>query len=295
MARKQDYYQELGVPRTADEKEIRQAYRKLARRYHPDLNPDDKKAEERFKRVNEAHEVLSNADSRGKYDRYGENWKNADRIESATGGFRSPFTRRRRGGTDPGGFGGPFADIEDLIGQNPFGRRGRTPTATRIEASVDVSLEEAIAGTTRTVTVTANGSERRLEVTIPPGVKTGSVVRFSPGEGPQLHLNIKVASHGRFTRRGDDLYTEVEVPLEDAVLGGEVEVQTLRRKVSLTVPPESQNGQKIRLKGQGMPRLGSPNTVGNLFVTVRPQMPKNISEEELDLFRNLKKLRNKDS
>ena len=290
MARTQDYYSELGVPRDADEKQIKQAYRRLARRHHPDLNPDDKGAEDRFKQVNEAYEVLSDPDSRKKYDRYGESWRDVDRMGNAAGGYESPFTwagRTRRGA---GGFGGPFADLGDLLGDSPFGPRGRSAPA-RLETSVTVSLEEAMAGTTRTVTITTRDGERRLEVTIPPGVKAGSVVRVNPGQGHEVHLNIEVTPHVRFSRDGDNLHTEVEVPLEDAVLGGEVKVRTLRRRLSLKIPPESQNGQKIRLKGQGMPRLGSPESVGDLLVTVRPTMPRNLSDEEQELFRRLKELR----
>ena len=289
MARTQDYYSELGVPRDADEKQIKQAYRRLARKHHPDLNPDDKGAEDRFKQVNEAYEVLSDPDSRKKYDRYGESWRDVDRMGNAAGGYESPFTWARHTRRGAGGFGGPFADLGDLLGDSPFGR-GRSAPA-RLETSVTVSLEEAMAGTTRTVTITTRDGERRLEVTIPPGVKTGSVVRVSPRQGHEVHLNIEVTPHVRFSRDGDDLHTEVEVPLEDAVLGGEVKVQTLRRRLSLKIPPESQNGQKIRLKGQGMPRLGSPESVGDLLVTVRPTMPRNLSDEEQELFRRLKELR----
>ena len=289
MARAQNYYSELGVPRDADEKQIKQAYRRLARKYHPDLNPDDSTAEDRFKQVNEAYEVLSDPDSRKKYDRYGERWRDVDRMGDGAGAYESPFTwsgRTRRGA---GGFGGPFADLGDLLGGSPFGRGSAGPT--RLETSATVSLEEAMVGTTRTVTITSAAGERRLEVTVPPGVKTGSVVRVSPGQGREVHLKIEVAPHVRFSREGDDLHTEVEVPLEDAVLGGEVKVQTLRRRVSLRIPPESQNGQKIRLKGQGMPRLGSPESVGDLLVTVRPRMPRNLTGEEQELFRKLKELR----
>ena len=291
MAPVQDYYSELGVPRDADEKQIKQAYRRLARKHHPDLNPDDKAAEDRFKKVNEAYEVLSDPDSRKKYDRYGANWRDVDRMGSAAGGYEPPFTWTGRAHRGAGGFGGQSVDFDDLLGSSPFGR-GRTAPA-RLETSVTVSFEEAMAGTTRTVTITTRAGERRLEVTIPSGVKTGSVVRVNPRQGQEVHLNIEVIPHVRFTREGDDLHTEVEVPLEDAVLGGEVSVQTLRRRLSLKIPPESQNGQKIRLKGQGMPRLGSPESVGDLLVTVRPILPRNLSDEEQELFRRLKELRGK--
>ena len=289
MAGVRDYYSELGVPRDADEKQIKQAYRRLARKHHPDLNPDDKTAEDRFKQVNEAYEVLSDADSRKKYDRYGAQWRDVDRMGDAAGAHESPFTWSGRPHRGAGGFGGPFADLGDLFGGAPFGRGSAGPT--RLETSATVSLEEAMVGTTRTVTVTSADGERRLEVTVPPGVRTGSVVRVSPGQGREIHLNIEVSPHPRFRREGDDLHTEVDVPLADAALGGEVNVRTLRRAVSLKIPPESQNGQKIRLKGQGMPRLGDPDTVGDLLVTVRPRMPKNLSDEERELFQRLRELR----
>ena len=291
MAPVLDYYSELGVPRDADEKQIKQAYRRAARKHHPDLNPDDKAAEDRFKKVNEAYEVLSDPDSRKKFDRYGASWRDVERMGSAAGGYEPPFTWTGRAHRGAGGFGGQSVDFDDLLGSSPFGR-GRTAPA-RLETSVTVSLEEAMAGTTRTVTITTRAGERRLEVTIPSGVKTGSVVRVNPGQGQEVHLNVEVTPHVRFTREGDDLHTEVEVPLEDAVLGGEVNVQTLRRRLNLTIPPESQNGQKIRLKGQGMPRLGSPESVGDLLVTVRPRLPRNLSDEEQELFRRLKELRSK--
>ena len=293
MASAQDYYRELGVPRNADEKEIKQAYRRLARKYHPDLNPDDETAEDRFKQVNEAYEVLSDPDSRGKYDRYGARWRDVDRMGDAAGAHGSPFTWTRRTRPGAGGFGGGFADLGDLLGGSPFGRGGARPA--RLETSVEVSLEEAVVGTTRTVTITRPDGERRLEVTIPPGVNTGSVVRVSPGQGHEVHLNIEVSPHPRFRREGDDLHTEVDVPLQDAALGGEVNVRTLRRTVSLKIPPESQNGQRIRLKGQGMPNLGDPESAGDLLVTVRPTMPKNLNDEERGLFRRLRELRGKDA
>jgi DnaJ-class molecular chaperone len=242
MAPVQDYYSELGVPRDADEKQIKQAYRRLARKHHPDLNPDDKGAEDRFKKVNEAYEVLSDPDSRKKYDRYGANWRDVERMGSAAGGYEPPFTWTGRTHRGAGGFGGQSVDFDDLLGSSPFGR-GRTAPA-RLETSVTVSLEEAMAGTTRTVTITTRGGERRLEVTVPSGVKTGSVVRVNPGQGQEVHLKIEVTPHVRFTREGDDLHTEVEVPLEDAVLGGEVNVQTIRRRLTSRYRPRARTARR---------------------------------------------------
>ena len=282
------YYDILGVSKKADEKEIRQAFRRLARKHHPDLNPGNKKAEAKFKETNEAYEVLSDAENRKKYDRYGDNWKRADQIEAQYGaGAGEPFTWSSRGGRQQrtAGFD-PFAGLEDLLG-----RHGRTATTTRIEGQVDVTLEEAFAGSKRNVTITSEGKDRRLEVTIPPGVDTGSAVRVSPGEGHELLLRVTVLPHKRFQRKGDDLSVEAPVPMEDAILGGEIEVQTLKGKVHLKVPAESQNGQRIRLAGQGMPRLGSKDTSGDLYVVLRPRMPRNLTAEERDLVGKLKEAR----
>ena len=193
------YYNTIGVPKNAGDKEIRKAFRKLARKYHPDLNPGDKEAENKFKRINEAYEVLSDSESRKKYDRYGENWKHADRIEAQ---YRSsagaPFDRTYRGGIEDLFESDTFAGFGDL-----FGRRGRASTATRIEGSVEVDLEEAYSGAKRQVTITSAGKDRRIEVSIPPGVDTGSVVRISPGKGPGVaaqhhrHTTQALYPHGR--------------------------------------------------------------------------------------------------
>ena len=280
------YYEILGVPRSANEKEVRQAYRRLARKYHPDLNPDDKKAEDQFKRINQAYEVLSDPEDRKKYDRYGENWKHAEQFQTRYGdGGGSPFRRRAGGGLeDLFGSEDRFGGFGDLFGRG-------TTTTSQIETSVEVTLEEAYAGTRRNVTITAGGKDRRIEVTIPPGVDEGSVVRISPGQGQRLLLNITVAPQRRFTRKGADLHMEVGVPLEDAILGGEVDVQTMKGRVRLKVPAESQNGQKIRLAGQGMPKLGAPDTKGDLYVAIRPVMPRDLTDEERELVRNLKEMR----
>lgn len=290
---KKNYYDVLGVKKNADEKEIRKVFRSLARKYHPDLNPGDKKAEAKFKEINEANEVLSDAENRKKYDKYGDDWKRADEIESHFGsrGRGTPYTWQTGGGrVDSDLFGG----FDDLLGS--FGRRQRsqrqTPTTPqRLDLDIDVSLEEAYLGTKRTVTITQGGQDRRIEVDIPQGVDTSSVVKIKLAADQDLRLKIIVEQHPRLERTGDNLYLDVPVPLDEAALGTEVEVTTMTGKVHLKVPAGSQNGQRIRLKGKGMPQLGSPDNKGDLFVVVRPQMPKQIDNGTRVLFEKLRELR----
>ena len=290
------YYETLGVDKKADEKQIRQGFRKQARKFHPDLNPGDKEAEEKFKRINEAYEVLSDRDSRRKYDRFGDRWKQAGRFDARHPGrddirFEWGSGRRDRGGDRFGG-------IDDLMSQfgGGFGRRrGAATSARRIEAPITVSLEDAYAGAKFNVTITTEGRELRIEVTVPPGVDTGSVVHVSLDIGYELFLNVTVTPHSRLTRKGADLYTDVRVPLGDAILGGELEVDSLKGKVRLKVPPESQNGQRIRLAGQGMPKLGDPEIKGDMYVTLRPVLPTGLTDEERELVERLRKLRSKRS
>ena len=171
-------------------------------------------------------------------------------------------------------------------------RRGaRTAARRRTNVSVTVTLEEAYTGAKRHVMVPDGMQQRRIEVSIPPGVDSGSVVHISLDKGNEVYLTVTVSPHSRFQRKGNNLDVEVEVPFEDAVLGGEVDVQTLKSKVRLKIPPESQNGQRIRLAGQGMPKLGAPETKGDLYVIVRPELPKDLTDEERELFQKLKELR----
>ncbi len=290
-----DYYKILGVSKDASEKEIKQAFRRLARQLHPDINPGDKQAEARFKRINEAHAVLSDPDKRQKYDRYGDNWQQADRIESRRG--------QSDGATFDFGFGrGPystdvghdvFGGLGDLLGGFRTGgrRRSRVATKRRIEGTLEVTLEQAFAGTRSQVTFGSGHGERRIEVSIPPGVDTGSVVHVSPDKDSELYLTIEVAPHRRFQRKGDDLYVDINIPVEDAVLGADTEIATLKGKVKLKVPEGSQNGQRIRLAGQGIPKLGDPDRKGDLYVTLRPTLPKRPTSDERELFEKLRQLR----
>ncbi|HLF76158.1 MAG TPA: J domain-containing protein [Dehalococcoidia bacterium] len=297
-----NYYETLGVSRGASDKEIRSAYRKLARKHHPDVNPNDKASESRFKEINAAYDVLSDADKRKKYDKYGDNWEHADEIERA---------QRGRG---PGGFyyntsgGGPevrFGDEVDLgeLFGGIFGRRGGGGAARQTRARpqpteqpVDVTLEEAFSGTTRMlVTEGDHGDQRRIEVKIPAGVDSGSRVRIA-GEGRagfngqrgDLFLITSVRPDNRFERRGDDLYVDVDAPLTTAALGGEVEVKGIDKKVALKIPAGTQNGQTFRLGGLGMPRLGAPSSRGDLYARIKARLPKEIDVETRQLFEQLK-------
>ena len=279
-----EYYEVLGVPRTADDKGIRQAFRRLARKYHPDLNPGDENAEKRFKEINEAHEVLSDPEARKKYDAYGSRWKNADQFEA-----RGPFTH---GGGGPADFGADvFSGFEDILGRSRSRRAGWTSTASRLETPVTVSLEDAFHGSVHNVTLTSSTGQRRVEVTVPPGVDTGSRVRFTLNRDTEILLKVTVTPHERLERKGDDLYMEAQVPFEDVVLGGETRIDTLTGRLHVKVPGGTQNGQRIRLARQGMPKLKTPKERGDLYVTVRPVLPKELSDDERRLLEEVRRLR----
>ena len=284
-----DYYNILGVNRNASEREIKQAYRKLARQYHPDVNPGDKSAEEKFKQINEAYEVLSDKENRKKYDKYGDQWQYADQFEKA-GWQQAPGWDFRRGGTRVYFGEGDFGSLFDDIFSDLYSRRQAQPRRRQsLEYPVEVTLEEAYQGTTRTLSF-ADG--KRLEVKVPPGVRTGSRVRLA-GKGAQggdLYLVVLVKPHPVFERRGDDLHVGVSVPLVVAMLGGEVKVPTLKGKVALKIPPETQNGRTFRLAGQGMPHLGNSSR-GDLLAKVKVVLPAKLSAKEKELFKQLDELR----
>jgi len=318
-----DYYNILGVNRDAGEREIKQAYRRLARKYHPDVNAGDKSAEARFKEINEAYEVLSNKEKRQKYDQFGDQWQHADQFAQA-GYQQSPFQNFSRGGT---GFRFEEADLGSLFGDlfgSGFGTRRVSPRRGRdIEHPIEVTLGEAYHGTKRTIALesrepcsTCQGTGqiqnipcsvcrgagvvsrmKRLEVKIPPGVRDGSRVRIAgkgePGRGGangDLYLITSVKLHQLFERRGDDLYVVMTVPLTVTMLGGEVQVPSLDDKLALKIPPETQNGKLFRLSGKGMPHLGK-STRGDLLVRANVVLPEKLSAEEKKLFEQLRRLR----
>ena len=307
MARNyKDYYQILGVDRNASEKEVKAAYRKLARKYHPDVNPGDKASEEKFKEVSEAYEVLSDKDKRTKYDQYGQYWEQMGQPNA--GGQPPPgwdtftFDYGGMGGQGEPGFGGGegFSDFFEML----FGTRGRggpqathrrqhAPTKGRsIEAEMEVSLEDAFHGAKKSFSF--NG--RKMEVTIPKGVKDGQKLRLA-GQGEQgpagagdLLITTKVRPHPVYERKGDDLHVDVPVDYTVAALGGEVQVPTLTGRVTMKVPPKTSGDRVFRLPGQGMPKLKESGR-GNLFARVKVTVPEAMSEKEQSLLEEIKALR----
>lgn len=328
---KRDFYALLGLKKNASEDEIKKAYRKLARKYHPDVNPGDKTAESKFKEINEAHEVLSDSDKRKKYDQYGDQWQNADQFArggagtgSAQGAPQWDFGTGGRTFTFDNDVESLFGDALRGFGTRTQGQRTRTRRGQDMDSPVDVTLQEAYHGASRILSLEADepcsscggtgrirnalcsvcrgaGAVRRLnrlEVKIPPGVRDGSRVRIAGkgeagyGGGPagDLYLVTSVQPHRLFERKGDDLYVEATVPLTAAVLGGEVEIPTLKGKIALKIPTETQNGRVFRLKGLGMPHLGE-SSFGDLLATVKIVLPANLTIEEKHLFEQLRQLR----
>ncbi|MEE9216485.1 MAG: DnaJ C-terminal domain-containing protein [Anaerolineales bacterium] len=291
-----DYYKVLGVGRKADENEIKSAYRQLALKYHPDKNPD---SEEHFKEINEAYEVLGDTEKRAKYDQLGSSYRTWERAGQAPGGFDwSQWSPGGQGGTRVEGgdigdlFGGVgFSDFFNTI----FGMGAQAQRRTRgrdVEQPVAISLAEAYSGTTRTFSL--NG--RKLEVSIPPGSKTGTRIRVSgkgepsTGQPGDLYIKVRVQNMPGIERKGDDLHMEVETDLYAAILGGEVEVNTLGGPVMLKIPAGSQPGRSFRLRGRGMPKLRNPSQHGDLLARLKITLPKKLSKEERKLFEELAKL-----
>lgn len=301
-----DYYKTLGVEKNASTDEIKKAYRKLARKYHPDVNPGDKAAEEKFKGINEANEVLTDPDKRAKYDRLGASWNTYQSGGPSSGfdwgqwvsGYDSgtyvdlnDFLSGMGGQTDTG-----FSDFfEAVFGSMGQQARSAPSKGQDYHQEIEISLDEAFKGTTRVLSI----GGRRIKVKIPRGAKTGTKVRVR-GEGASgqggaskgdLYLEIKVIPHDLFERVGDELYAELPVDLYTAVLGGEAIVPTFRGKVKLKIPAETQSGRTFRLKGQGMPKLGDADERGDLYAKVMVQLPENLSPEEIELFEELADIR----
>ncbi len=298
-----DYYKILEVDPHAGVDEIKKAYRKLARRYHPDVNPNDKAAAERYAEINEANEVLTDPQKRARYDRLGSTW----RAHQQAGGDKEFNWREWLSPAHPSG---DSVNLDEILSRSPrssgfsdffelvFG--GMEPTQTALEQAqdynqkIEISLEEAFNGASRILRI----GERRIEIKIPRGAKSGTKVRVrgEGREGPDgskgdLYLDIEVTPHPVFERVGDDLYTELPVDLYTAILGGEASVPTLKGKIKLKIPPETQSGRSFRLKGQGMPRLKEPDERGDLYAKVMVQLPQNLTPDEIALFEELADMR----
>ena len=296
-----DYYQTLGVPRSASPDDIKSAFRRLARRYHPDVNPDDPAAEARFKEINEAHEVLSDPKKRQQYDRFGSNWRRTGSFDEA---FRQSGVRMDGFGDFFGGGASGFSDFFDAL----FGGRGRPQRPQQaqqahVEETVQVSLREVLHGGRRSLTMRVPSPDgrvrqRRIDVNIPRGVRDGQRLRVA-GEGAvradgsrgDLYLRIQIRDDAGFERQGDDLATEVSIGLTEAVLGTQVEVPTpAGSPLTVRVPAETQHGARLRLRGQGLPRAGDDGR-GDMLVRILVRLPRNLSSRERDLFQELARIR----
>lgn len=288
-----DYYRILGVERSAGADDVRKAYRKLAMQYHPDRNPGDKQAEERFKDINEAYQVLNDPQKRARYDQLGSAYSGWQQR----GGSPGDFDWTQWFGGQPGGTRVEYGDVNDLFGQDVFsdffrsifGGMGGARTATRgrrvpaYQQPITISLEEAYRGTTRQF----QSEARQLTIRIPAGVKTGSKVRAAGAapDGQDLYLIVEVAEDPRFERQGDDLRTAATIDVFTATLGGEAVVQTVDGDVTLKIPAGTQPEQVFRLAGRGMPRLKSPQSRGDLFVRVKVHIPRDLTSAQTELLR----------
>lgn len=304
-----DYYKMLGIDKNASQEDIKKAYRKLARQYHPDVNPNDKEAHKKFQQINEANEVLSDPEKRKKYDEYGKDWKNAEEFAKARGQQRQYNYEGQEGGFGEGFDGGAFSEFFESLfggmGGNRSGNGGRTGSGRRsrdvkfrgqdYEAALQLSLREAYTTHQRTITI----DEKNLRITIPAGAESGQRIRLKGQGGPginggpngDLYITFQIADDPQFKRLGNDLYATAEIDLYTAVLGGETTVETLSGKIKLKISPGTQNDTKVRVKGKGFPVYKQEGEFGDLYVTYKIKIPTQLTEKEKELFTELSKLR----
>jgi curved DNA-binding protein len=293
-----DYYEILGVKKTATEKEIKSAFRKLARKYHPDLNADSKDAEMKFKEINEANEVLSNPENRKKYDKYGKDWQHGEEYEKAQRQQQQQQSQRQsRGGQDYSS--GDYSDFfESMFGEGGGSfRQGRSPKFKGQDYNAELHLELEDVYTTQKQVLTVNNDKIRL--TIPAGVENGQVIKIKGkgGEGmnggPNGDLFIKfiVDNHTQFKREGNNLYQDVDLDLYTSILGGEITVDTFNSKVKLKIKPGTESESKVKLTGKGFPVYKKEGKFGDLIITYHLKMPTDLSEREIELFKELQKIK----
>lgn len=288
-----DYYKLLGIDKTATPREIKNAYRKLARKFHPDLNPNDKDAKRKFQQINEANEVLSDPEKRKKYDQYGKDWQHSEQFEkqkqyqqqsSDFGGSRYTASQSE----------GDFSDFfESMFGRGASMGRGRQVKYRGEDYNAELQLELIDAYKTHKQTLTVN--EKKIRITIPAGIENGQTIKIAGHGGPgvnggpdgDLYITFSIANHSRFKRLGNDLYLLVDLDLYKAVLGGELTIDTLDGKVKLKVKPETQNGTKVKLKEKGFPVYKNEGQYGDLLITYSIIIPTNLSEKQKKLFTQL--------
>jgi len=288
-----DYYKLLGIDKTATPKEIKNAYRKLARKFHPDLNPNDKDAKRKFQQINEANEVLSDPEKRKKYDQYGKDWQHSEQFEKQKQYQQqsSDFSGSRYTASQSEG---DFSDFfESMFGRGASMGRGRQVKYRGEDYNAELQLELIDAYKTHKQTLTVNG--KKIRITIPAGIENGQTIKIT-GHGGQgvnggpdgdLYITFSIANHSRFKRLGNDLYLSVDLDLYKAVLGGELTIDTLDGKVKLKVKPETQNGTKVKLKEKGFPVYKNEGQYGDLLITYSIRIPTNLSEKQKKLFTQL--------
>jgi curved DNA-binding protein len=297
-----DYYKVLGVEKNASEKDIKSAYRKLARKFHPDLNPNDKEAKKKFQEINEANEVLSDPEKRRKYDQYGKDWQHADEFQRAEQQQQQQQQRRSYSSATSG-----FPGMDEESGfsdffENLFGGRGRTSGGGRsmkfrgedYTAELELTLRDAY--TTHKQELNVNG--KKIRITIPAGIENGQTIKISGHGGPginggpagDLYIKFSIANDPRFRRLGNDLHTTADIDLYTAILGGEITLETLDGKIKFNVKPETQSGSKIKLKGKGFPVYKSNGDFGDLYVTFSVKIPQNLTDKEKELYSQLAKI-----
>ena len=291
-----DYYKLLGVDKTATQKDIKSAYRKLARKFHPDLNPNDKDAKKKFQEINEANEVLSDPDKRKKYDQYGSDWQHSEQFEKQKQSQQQYAEQHQTRYAGPGSEDN-FSDFfESLFGGVSGAGRGRQVKYRGEDLTAELMLDLLDAYKTHTQTLTLNG--RKIRITIPAGIENGQTIKIvghggkgiNGGPNGDLFITFSIANHPRFKRLGNDLFTTIDLELYKAVLGGDLTIETLSGKVKLKVKPETQNGTKIKLKGKGFPVYKKEGQFGDLYVTYAIKIPTNLTEKQRILFKQLSEI-----
>jgi curved DNA-binding protein len=290
-----DYYKILGIDKTATPKDVKSAYRKLARKYHPDLNPNDKDAKKNFQQINEANEVLSDPEKRKKFDQYGKDWQHADEFEKANQ-YQQQSSGSRGSRFSGAQSEGDFSDFfESLFGGSAGAGRSRQVKYRGEDYNAEIHLELIDASKTHKQTLTVNGA--KIRITIPAGIENGQTIKIPGHGGPginggpngDLYIAFSISNHPKIKRLGNNLYTTADLDLYTAVLGGEITIDTLNGHVKLKVPPETQNGSKIKLKGKGFPVYKNEGQFGDLIVTWDIKIPTNLTDKQKELFTELSK------